>query len=65
MERMLCAGCSAVTYSAAARMLIEQGDRCARCGGQLEIRDERMVTVPAEEPEPEEAEERAARRFRE
>jgi uncharacterized protein with PIN domain len=62
MERMLCEGCSAVTYSAAARTLIEQGDRCPRCGGRLAIPDERMVTVPADEPQPEE---RQARRFRE
>jgi uncharacterized protein with PIN domain len=48
MERMLCEQCSAVTYSAAARMLIEQGDRCPRCGGPLEIGDEQRVTVPPE-----------------
>jgi rRNA maturation endonuclease Nob1 len=50
MERMLCEGCSAVTYSAAATMLIERGDRCPRCGGRLAIVDERMVTVAADTP---------------
>lgn len=35
MERMLCAKCAAVTYSAAARRLVERGERCARCGGEL------------------------------
>jgi Zn-finger nucleic acid-binding protein len=54
MERMLCDQCSAVTYSAAARMLIERGDRCPGCGGPLavddgELSDER-VTVPADPP---------------
>ena len=37
MERMLCAKCAAVTYSAAARRLVERGERCARCGGELTV----------------------------
>ena len=47
---MLCEECSAVTYSAAARTLIDRGDRCARCGGPLAIEgeDERPATLAAE-----------------
>ena len=37
MERMLCAKCTAVTYSAAARRLVERGERCVRCGGELTV----------------------------
>jgi hypothetical protein len=49
MERMLCEQCSAVTYSAAARTLIERGQRCPRCGGQLGVADdERPTTLAAE-----------------
>lgn len=58
MERMLCEQCSAVTYSAAARMLTERGDRCPRCGGVLAMRDGQHVTAP---PEPVRAEDASAR----
>jgi Zn-finger nucleic acid-binding protein len=37
MERMLCESCAAASYSAAARQIVERGDRCPRCGGVLAI----------------------------
>jgi hypothetical protein len=37
MERMLCAECAAVTYSAAAKKMVDRGERCARCGGELRL----------------------------
>jgi len=37
MERMLCVQCAAVTYSAAATKMVERGERCQRCGGQLSV----------------------------
>jgi hypothetical protein len=45
MERMLCAECGAVTYSAAATRLVEQGERCLRCGGQLSVEPTAPVAV--------------------
>jgi Zn-finger nucleic acid-binding protein len=43
MERMLCESCAAVSYSAAARQIVERGDRCPRCGGVLAVdRGERV-----------------------
>ena len=48
MERMLCEDCSAVTYSAAATLLIEHGQRCPQCGGPLGLGDDARVTVPAD-----------------
>jgi DNA-directed RNA polymerase subunit RPC12/RpoP len=45
MERMLCAQCSAVTYSAAAKKLVERGERCPRCGGQLAVEPSERVAV--------------------
>jgi Zn-finger nucleic acid-binding protein len=47
MERMLCESCAAVSYSAAARQIVEGGERCPRCGGALAVdrgeRDERVA----------------------
>jgi rRNA maturation endonuclease Nob1 len=37
MIRMTCEDCRTVYYSAAARTLVEQGQRCAKCGGRLVI----------------------------
>jgi hypothetical protein len=48
MERMLCEQCSAVTYSAAATMIIERGERCPRCGGMLAVDEQRPPTLAAE-----------------
>jgi Zn-finger nucleic acid-binding protein len=48
MERMLCESCAAVSYSAAARQIVERGERCPRCGGVLAVDGgERNERVPA------------------
>jgi hypothetical protein len=50
MERMLCAQCAAVTYSAAAWKLVERGERCLRCGGKLTLApSEPLAVAPARE----------------
>ena len=40
---MRCTQCAAVSFSAAARTLVEQGYRCPQCGGEL-------MLVPVEPP---------------
>jgi hypothetical protein len=40
---MRCMQCAAVSFSAAARTMVEQGYRCGGCGGEL-------VLVPVELP---------------
>jgi ribosomal protein S27AE len=37
MERMLCAQCAAPSYSAAAKAMVDRGERCPRCGGALTL----------------------------
>jgi hypothetical protein len=32
---MVCEDCATVYYSAAARIMVERGERCAKCGGRL------------------------------
>jgi DNA-directed RNA polymerase subunit RPC12/RpoP len=32
---MVCEDCGTVYYSAAARTMIERGERCSKCGGRL------------------------------
>jgi hypothetical protein len=34
---MRCIQCAAVSYSAAARPLVERGYRCPQCGGELDL----------------------------
>jgi hypothetical protein len=67
---MRCTQCAAVSYSAAARTLVERGDRCPQCGGELALApaapaERQPVGVgPAEtasEAEAREARERARR----
>ena len=48
VERMLCTECAAESYSAAAKTLVEQGDRCPVCGGELMLEPRERVPVPAE-----------------
>jgi hypothetical protein len=48
MERMLCTQCAAVSYSAAATKLIEQGERCPRCGGPLVLEKSEPVGAARE-----------------
>jgi len=50
MERMTCTECAAESFSAAAKTLIEHGDRCPVCGGQLVLEPREPVTVPADAP---------------
>jgi hypothetical protein len=45
MERMLCAQCAAVTYSAAATRLVERGEPCPSCGGRLTVESSGPVPV--------------------
>jgi DNA-directed RNA polymerase subunit RPC12/RpoP len=35
VNRLVCEDCGTVYYSAAAKTLAEQGERCAKCGGRL------------------------------
>lgn len=35
MIRMVCEDCRTVYYSAAARTMVAQGERCSKCGGRL------------------------------
>jgi hypothetical protein len=36
---MVCEDCGTVFYSAAAKVLVEQGQACAKCGGRLTVID--------------------------
>jgi ribosomal protein S27AE len=47
MERMLCESCAAVSYSAAARKMVDRGDPCPRCGGVLVLDDDDRVATGA------------------
>jgi hypothetical protein len=49
VNRLVCEDCAAVYYSAAAKTLAEQGERCAKCGGRLRFADG-PKPVPAETP---------------
>ena len=51
MNRMACEDCHSVFYSAAARTLVENGERCPNCGGRLRLEPEpgggdRVPVVP-------------------
>jgi predicted nucleic acid-binding Zn-ribbon protein len=39
VNRLKCEDCGTVYYSAAAKTLVEQGERCAKCGGKLFVDD--------------------------
>ena len=39
MNKMVCEDCGTVYYSAAARTMVERGDRCPSCGGALVLAD--------------------------
>ncbi|MBV9214399.1 MAG: hypothetical protein JOZ25_12230 [Actinobacteria bacterium] len=47
---MTCTECAAESFSAAAKTLVEQGDRCPACGGELVVEPRELMTVPPEEP---------------
>lgn len=40
MDEMRCTQCAAVSFSAAARPLVERGYRCPQCGGELVLAPE-------------------------
>jgi hypothetical protein len=44
---MVCEECGTVYYSAAARIMVERGERCAKCDGKLVL-----MTGPRRLPEP-------------
>ncbi len=60
---MRCTQCAAVSYSAAARTLVERGDRCPQCGGELVLSErEQPQTVGVSVAEtPSEADSRESR----
>src|SRR3954452_19656081 len=35
LNRMVCEDCGTVYFSAAARTMVERGERCSKCGGRL------------------------------
>lgn len=41
VNRLTCEDCGTSYYSAAAKTLVEQGERCAKCGGVLAIDESR------------------------
>jgi rRNA maturation endonuclease Nob1 len=48
VNRLICEDCGTVYYSAAAKTLVEQGERCAKCGGRLRCEEaSRPRPVPA------------------
>ena len=47
---MVCEQCATVYYSAAARTMVERGERCEKCGG-------RLVLAPPDPPRERHAEE--------
>lgn len=50
---MLCESCAAVSYSAAARQIVERGERCPRCGGPLRVENGEPVPASAgSQPQP-------------
>lgn len=53
MIRLICEDCRTVYYSAAGRTMVEQGQRCEKCGGRLVMDEDgggpvRRVPVNAE-----------------
>ena len=52
LDEMRCTQCAAVTFSAAARTLVERGYRCPQCGGEIALapEPEPAVGVTAESP---------------
>ncbi len=51
VNRLVCEDCGTVYYSAAAKTLAEQGERCAKCGGGLVFVDG-PEKVPVSVPQP-------------
>jgi DNA-directed RNA polymerase subunit RPC12/RpoP len=53
VNRLVCQDCGTVYYSAAAKTMAEQDERCAKCGGRLLFadgpKDARVPVPPAKE----------------
>jgi DNA-directed RNA polymerase subunit RPC12/RpoP len=47
VNKMVCEDCATVYYSAAARIMVERGERCSKCGGKLLLAD---APGPVREP---------------
>ena len=61
---MRCTQCAAVSFSAAARTLIAQGERCPQCGGEMALApEEPPVGVVADASEDAEHRPEGTRRF--
>lgn len=52
MNKMVCEDCGTVYYSAAAKTMVEQGERCAKCGGRLLLDENGPARVIASVPPP-------------
>ena len=39
MNKMVCEDCGTVYYSAAARSMVDRGERCPKCSGKLVLAD--------------------------
>jgi DNA-directed RNA polymerase subunit RPC12/RpoP len=44
---MRCSQCAATSFSAAAKTLVERGDRCQHCGGELTLAERRQPVAVA------------------
>jgi DNA-directed RNA polymerase subunit RPC12/RpoP len=50
---MVCEDCATVYYSAAARTMVQRGERCTKCGGKLVLDNgPRKLTPREKSPEP-------------
>jgi DNA-directed RNA polymerase subunit RPC12/RpoP len=49
---MVCEDCGTVYYSAAAKTMVELGERCAKCGGRLRLDENGPDRVVASVPPP-------------
>jgi ribosomal protein S27AE len=58
---MRCTQCAAVSYSAAARTLVEQGHRCPACGGEVALAPHELAVAVAAEGEGRAGDERSGR----
>jgi DNA-directed RNA polymerase subunit RPC12/RpoP len=45
LDEMKCTQCAALSYSAAARTLVERGYRCPQCGGEVALAQETRPPV--------------------
>ena len=56
MIRLICEDCRTVYYSAAGRTMVEQGQRCEKCGGRLVLDEDGSGGGRATRPVPVNAE---------